>query len=87
MIEEKCDMYYHNLYRLIESSPFEDRLSEKAKDALVDLLAEINTSLCNVNIDDLIINGISIVDEKEYEEYKDNYYLLCEDGDDFYILQ
>ena len=81
-----CAMLEHNLYRLIEASPYEDRLSSAAKDALVEYLIDAGVDLCRINIDDIIVNGISILTEEEYEQYKDDFYLLVQDGDEYYAF-
>ena len=75
-----------NLYRLIEASPFSGDFSDTVKDALVEFLMDTGATLENVNIDDLIINGLYSMDEDEYNKnFKDNY-LLCEDEGTYYVF-
>lgn len=59
-----------NLYRLLDASPFSDRLSNNAKDALIDYLEEIGVDL-DVNFDNIIVNGISIISKNEFDELKE----------------
>jgi len=75
-----------NIMRLIDASAFESNLSDVAKDALVDYLIDTGATLDNINIDDMIVNGISAIDEDEYKEYKDDLYLLVQDGDTYYAM-
>jgi hypothetical protein len=71
-----------NLYRLLAASPFSDRLSKGAQDALIDYLEETGVGL-DVNFDNIILNGISIISKNEFDELKeyekDNMYLLYTD--------
>ena len=75
-----------NIYRLIEACPFKDKLTEGAKDALADFIDEVYECINDVNIDDIIINGIYIIDEDEYMADTNNYYLLYIEGDDYYVM-
>ncbi len=75
-----------NLLRLINSSPFIGNLSDKAVDALLDYYIETESTLKNINVDDMIVNSISILDKDDYEDNKDSYYLLCEDDGNYYVI-
>lgn len=68
-----------NLYRLIKASPYSNSLSNNAIDALVEYLEETGADL-DINIDDIIVNGISTMEQDEFksltEEEKENMYIL-----------
>ena len=75
-----------NISRLVEASPFVDKLSDVAVDALCDFIDECGYTLDNINVDDMIINGIRCITEDEYLEYEDSYSLLVQDDKDYYVF-
>jgi len=75
-----------NISRLVEASPFVDKLSDVAVDALCDFIDECGYTLDNLNVDDMIVSGLSCISEDEYLEYEDSYSLLVQDDEDYYVF-
>jgi len=65
----KCDNYAFNLSRLLDACPFLD--DRELKEGIESFLYEIDADLNCINIDDLVVNGISFIDRDEYEELSD----------------
>jgi len=65
----KCDNYAFNLSRLLDSCPFIDNKELKA--GLENFLYTHDADLNCINIDDLVVNGITFIDRNEYEELSD----------------
>ena len=59
-----------NLNILMTNSMYIERLSSKGFNALFDYFIETNIDLNNVNIDDIIINGLNFM---SIEEFAENY--------------
>ena len=65
----KCDNYVLNLSRLLDACPFiDDRV---LRVGLEKFLYEHDVDLNCINIDDLVVNGITFVDRDEYDEFND----------------
>ena len=84
---QKCNMYYFNITRLVESCPFVD---VDFKEGLVEYLYELEVDLNCVNIDDLVVNGITYLSYEEWEELgeekQEDYYIISEVDNGYYII-
>jgi len=65
----KCDNYAFNISRLLDACPFIDDRELRA--GLENFLYEHDVDLNCINIDDLVVNGITFVDRDEYDEFSD----------------
>jgi len=71
-----------NLGRLMDSCCV--TISTDYYDELFDYLIDIDIDLNELNIDDLVVNGIQYVDNEDLNE--DDYYILKRDDDGAYVI-
>lgn len=83
-------MKEHNIQRLIQASPFWADDYNCILDDLIDFFDETGATLDNMNVDDLIVNSLTYVENgSEWWAEGDEPFILGEDydGQGFYILQ
>ena len=80
-------MRYSNITRLISASPFSNGLSNTMQEELAAWLDDAGYTLDNMNIDDIIVNGLTCVDEEEYlnSDYDCEERLFFQDGEDYWL--
>lgn len=84
-------MYEHNIYRLIEASPFSNKLSYEAQEALADFFINTGATLDSINVDNIIVNGITSMTQKGFkkeftkEQREDKYILFQDDYEVFFF--
>ncbi len=71
-----------NLTRLMDSCVV--TIDPEYYDELFDYLIDTDVDLNTLNIDDLVVNGVSFINKDELSE---DYYILSETDEGFYILQ
>ena len=71
-----------NLTRLMDSCCV--TIDPEYYDELFDYLIDTDVDLNTLNIDDLVVNGVSFINKDELSE---DYYILSETDEGFYILQ
>lgn len=63
-------MKFLNIVRLIEASPFADRVNDEAREALIDFIDECYENITELNIDEILINVMTISKKSFDKEYK-----------------
>ena len=71
-----------NLNRLMESCCI--TIDIEYYDELFDYLIELDVDLNELNIDDLVVNGVQFLDKDEFEE--DDYYILTETDSGCWVI-
>lgn len=79
-----------NLGRLIDASPFTQNLTDDQWNGVFDFFIDSAFTLDNINIDDFIVNGTSIIGREEFnqmsKELKEDIYVLSQDEDELFTL-
>lgn len=74
-----------NLNRVMQSCCVE--IDNDYYDELFDYLMEIDIDLNEINIDDIVVNGISYINREDVEEYNlEDYMILAKDEDGLWVL-
>jgi hypothetical protein len=89
-------MKEHNIYRLVNASPYAEGHSRYVLEAIEDYYLMADYDIENINVDDLIVNSLTYISKNDIDSYwggieelEDNYYILYRDEDDgdIWILQ
>tara|TARA_R110000787_G_scaffold112885_1_gene221806 strand:+ start:81 stop:308 length:228 start_codon:yes stop_codon:yes gene_type:complete len=75
-------MKQFNLMRLMDSCCV--TIDTEYYDELFDYLIDIDIDLNELNIDDLVVNGVQFLDKDEFE--KDDYYILTETDSGCWVI-
>ena len=67
-------MKQFNLMRLMDSCCVD--IDDEYYEELMDYLLELDVDLNELNIDDLVVNGVQFLDKEDFEE--EDYYILKE---------
>ena len=73
-----------NLGRLMDSCCVD--IPTDYYDELFDYLIDTDVDLNELNIDDLVVNGVQYLDKETLEDNRDDYYILTEDEDGGYVI-
>lgn len=73
-----------NLGRLMDSCCVD--ISTDYYDELFDYLIDTDVDLNELNIDDLVVNGVQYFDKETLEDNRDDYYILKEDEEGAYVI-
>ena len=72
-----------NLQRLMNSCCI--TIDPEYYDELFDYLIEIDIDLNELNIDDLVVNGVQFLEKFDFEE-EDDYYILTETASGYWVI-